>query len=1084
MYYVYLGGELVFDALSDSPAVTSARLSQSVNAAAYLDLTLVPHASPAEGQEAEVRWDATTLFHGRVTEVSQGADGLWDASCVSDVDLLNDVIVPPHSTDGRVGSKCPATLSGYVQWLAETFNSRMVGGFRVDVGQNQADLLREGALSLSDDSWPTVAAALEDHVLSVGGYVDWEPHAGSGTLNVWSDIHEAAGQMVDLGQNVTDITVTRTTEGRATAIVPWSGTGDKQVTLDGATAAEAALVRNAGMCLANGAIYDPEAVAEWGYREQRVELSGVADRAGLVRAAVARLRTMSGPEVTVQCHAVDMALYREGYEHLRVGQAVRVRAEPLGVDEYLAVQDMDLDLMDPANTSYTLGVTYDTLTGQQSAFLRGLNGSINHALDKVTGVEDTIKHVVNDANTDWYLSDSPDEPLGGEWGVGNVVSVDNKYLWARQHNTMADGTVVMGEPTLVTPGIRRSLKLHRDVGEGPVWVAFIAASSDVGDAESQGMVRLTGQMGGWDASEQGAVTVTIGFQDSAYAEGQGKAGVGVVTEKSSDIPLGRTDVQSYVDNGRVGVFVRLSGKVTVSLYAEGDGFATPFVETSSEPSGTKVFDLADVETTYESAIQQADNAIRLYVKATYATQGALGEAQSTFDQRANQIQAQVEEKMDTAVAETTFVDKSTYNQFSDQITTTVESAKKVADGAATAAGEAKDAADGAKSSAETAVTRATEAKQTADSISSKVTEAVTTANGAMSKATEVEQTADGLTVKITNAQNTANSAISAAQKNGQVILETIQKYNPNGEGHLLATADKAIDDTGNSGWMHVWGWIGGWTASSGGQIDVTIPLRGTTEGSVVVSQLDDHISDFESGDGSGLRVRNVGGKVCLYFGGIGYFSSRLFAEGSGFTINNAAGGNWGTGTHIWQSHGARSQDAKTATNYLRFDSSGLCMGNVAGTLQGNVLRNSSGMQIRNGSTTLASYTASSVSLCSGKAYVGYNSSYGAVFYGQGGNTVLGDVAYRNVVTGGSTTQLGSPYGGSNTYLNGSTVSIGQSGGSVRAYVNGGWRTLTTVQRLYNPYDKCYLTTADSSEASGLISAGWQRNNGSVYFAFR
>ena len=54
--------------------------------------------------------------------------------------------------------------------------------------------------------------------------------------------------------------------------------------------------------------------------------------------------------------------------------------------------------------------------------------------------------------------------------------------------------------------------------------------------------------------------------------------------------------------------------------------------------------------------------------------------------------------------------------------------------------------------------------------------------------------------------------------------------------------------------------------------------------------------------------------------------------------------------------------AKTATNYLKFDSSGLCVGNQSGTLQGNTLITSNGVKIRNGTTELASFTASSVKL--------------------------------------------------------------------------------------------------------------------------
>ena len=302
-------------------------------------------------------------------------------SCVSDEDRLNGVLVPPHSSDGSVGERCPATVSGYVQWLAETFNRRCVGGWRVDVGANEGDLLTQGgSLSVSDSSWPTVAAALDDRVLSLGGWLDWEPREGGGTLSVYADVREASGQLVDLGENVADIKVTRTTDGQRTALVAHSG----DLTLDGLSDDELALVSNAGFVVENGAIYDPEAVARYGYSESREELPA-STRPDLVRAAIARLRTLRAPRVTVEARAVDTSVYREGASHLRPGQAVRARALPLGLDEYLAVQSVDLDLMDPGQTRYTLGVSYDTLTGSQSARLRELNLGIDHSLDLASG---------------------------------------------------------------------------------------------------------------------------------------------------------------------------------------------------------------------------------------------------------------------------------------------------------------------------------------------------------------------------------------------------------------------------------------------------------------------------------------------------------------------------------------------------------------------------------------------------------------------------------------------------------------------------------------------------------------------------
>lgn len=384
MYRILAGGDLIFDALSDSACVASASVSQSVNAAAYLDMSVDPSGCPdiEEGVTAiEVLWDSETLFHGTVSETSLDVDGMLSVTAVSDVDALNRVLARPHSTDGSVGDECPGTLSGYFQWLVSQFNRANVGGYRIDVGVNQGDLIRGTGIAVSEDGYPTVASLVDSEVLSYGGYLDFTPFSGGGTIDLYADIHEASGQMVDFGRNVVDIGVTRSTEGQRTAVIPYCG----DMTVSGASESDRRLIANSGLIASGDALYDPDAVARYGYREERYEVEGAGSVADLVRVGAARLRAVTAPTVTVECRAVDMALYMDGYDHLRVGQAVRVRSAPHGVDEYLAVQDMALDLMDPSQTTYTLGVAYDTLTGGQSARLRELNLGIDHSLDVASG---------------------------------------------------------------------------------------------------------------------------------------------------------------------------------------------------------------------------------------------------------------------------------------------------------------------------------------------------------------------------------------------------------------------------------------------------------------------------------------------------------------------------------------------------------------------------------------------------------------------------------------------------------------------------------------------------------------------------
>lgn len=1089
-YRILVDGELLWDAASDTDVVSSASISQAVNAAAYLDMEVSPDAAPrvSEGSSAiEVRWGATTLFHGRATEVSQGTDGTWRVSAVSDVDRLNDVLVRPHSTSGDVGDKCPDTPGAYFAWLVARYDERAVGGYRIDVRVNQGDQLADGAISVSDDSWPTVAAAMEDVVLSRGGYLDFTPYAGGGVIDLYADLHDANAQLVDLGENVTDITVTRSTDAQRTALVPYGSDDDgNEWTLSGATEADLKLVRNAGYSVFGDAVYDGSYVAEYGYREERREFPGVTSVAELIREAIPYLRTMVAPTLTVECRAVDMALYREGYEHLRVGQAVRVRSEPHGVDEYLAVQDMQLDLLDPSQTAYTLGVSYDTLTGSQSAYLSRLNGEINHALDRVTEAEDSIRHVVNDVDVEYYVSDSPDEPVGGEWGVGTVTAVDNKYVFSHLKKQSADGTVAISDPTLLTTQVRHSLQLHRDLGDEVVWVSYVAANYDVTD-DAAGIVRLYGQMGGWEAEEQGAVTVAFGFQDSAYqaaGDGESLAGVGVVTEKSSDIDLGRADIVSYVDNGRVGVYVRLTGKVLVNLYADGEGFSTPFVELTSEPSGTKVFDLADAQTTYESAILQADNALRLYVAATYATQGQLGEVESAFDIRANQIEASVSEKMDTSVANQTFVNQSTFDQFSDSITTTVS-------------------------------------------------ETVQTADEAYTKASQVEQTVDGIEVTLTETSGKADEALATAQSVNLIYNSNFSFGSDNwvgDTGTLAVAADSDyryhLEVKMSGGSMRIYSnvenvWVSGRTYA------YSFYARASSSGATV--QPSRSLADYGQTHTLTTSWARYSGVIsCTQTAPAGTFSLTFGSTSPTYYLANVKLEVGATATAWSQSPLDAQRAARTATNYLRFDSSGLCVGNMTSTLGYNALITSSQYQIRNGSTVLSSFgasqinlgqnsTSSVVSLCGGRGSIRYGSgstSWGATrnyldIRGSSGGNVLMSVTGSNDDASGMQTafveldgpsQYAAIAGKNGTYIGTSKVNNGDirvlgrsftyNGSNVLtdnvAYVkSGGWDVLKfgkfrIVTRLYTAGN----ATVNQTWGSWLYSALIGMPNYPVTFAAR
>lgn len=138
-------------------------------------------------------------------------------------------------------------------------------------------------------------------------------------------------------------------------------------------------------------IYSVSYVQRYGYKEFVYSETDVDDKKELLKLAVAKLKSLMAPVLTIDVRAVDQALYNPKHTHLFAGQAVRVRSKPHGVDEFMMVSSIDLDLIDPSQTTATLGVAYDTLTGQQSSFLRNLNSQIVASVDAVDKLGENVK---------------------------------------------------------------------------------------------------------------------------------------------------------------------------------------------------------------------------------------------------------------------------------------------------------------------------------------------------------------------------------------------------------------------------------------------------------------------------------------------------------------------------------------------------------------------------------------------------------------------------------------------------------------------------------------------------------------------
>ena len=418
-YKVLYDNQLLFDPYTDD-RITDTKLSSKLNAASYFDFTIAPthslYSKLAErAGEVRIYFNNLILFKGEISQIEEDFEGNYSVSCTGVLDYLTATRVRPYSTvEGEQPLKAPSSFDGYFQWLIDQHNSNCLDSRKhFSVGVNQGNMLdKNNYIYRSSEQRPTTASEIEDKILnSAGGYLFVHYHDDLNILDLYADVHDVNTQIIDYGVNMLDFTKTTTTEGQYTAVVatgytpnPPEGQPDakmKPITLEGCT--DGGTPYSSTIVKMGDRVYDVEAVKRYGYHEYYVSNTDITTYDGLLYYACKTLNTLLSPALTISVKAVDLALIMgDKYKHLQLGQAVRIRSKPRKVDEYLMVNSIDLDLMNPENTTFDLGASYDTLTGQQSAYLKSLNASINSSLDTMSALGDNVKNsakLAQEANT-------------------------------------------------------------------------------------------------------------------------------------------------------------------------------------------------------------------------------------------------------------------------------------------------------------------------------------------------------------------------------------------------------------------------------------------------------------------------------------------------------------------------------------------------------------------------------------------------------------------------------------------------------------------------------------------------------------
>lgn len=549
-------------------------------------------------------------------------------------------------------------------------------------------------------------------------------------------------------------------------------------------------------------VYSLDAVQRYGYREKVFSDDTITDEDALMQEAIRQLNMVMSPTTGIDIKAIDLAMFMKGYKHLQVGQAVRIRSKFHDTDEYLMVSSVNLDLQDPSQTEYELGKAYDSLTGQQSGFLRSLNSGINSSLDAVASLDQTTKDQAIQIGSVEQVANQAQQTANNAQNTANsnreaidaVKDAQTEYekQLEQMQQGVADATEEIGQVNERIEGMNLeiesaksdidSLRSSTETELQNVKQSVSSVRSDV-DAVTQKAADLASDLDGTKATveqvvtEQGEIKATVSnaVEKADQALQVSTSASQTATEAKTTATSAYQDAQSALTQSSVASQTANAVKTELETkYSTTDEIAEQYatkslVEQTSQSITSTVEATYATKATVEALENIANNAVQTWMGSGVPTLSNKPASDWTTAELKSQHSGDIYYDTDTGYSYR--FGSSDGKNYSWSLIKDTDISKAVADAA-----KAQQTAEGVsdevtqlKTDIPATYATKTEVKQTTDSIKSSVSEVATTANSALSKATTVEQTAKGLQTTVTEQAEKLDGAVTTISQVSQRV---------------------------------------------------------------------------------------------------------------------------------------------------------------------------------------------------------------------------------------------------------------------------------------------------------------------------
>lgn len=357
MYQITCDGLILHDVrLETDYRVISPKCKLKVNTTGTLTFKVAPthpYYSQIKKLESEITLtqDGEWIFTGRVLNDEKDFDNIKTIECEGELAYLID-------SNQRFAEYHDATVQGYFTTLINKHNAACPEAKKqftvgiVNVTDNNDSLYR---YSNYENTWSTIKDKL---INRLGGYIRSRHLNGVRYIDYVTDYGNVNDQVINFGENLFDLKQYIKGENIATAIIPLGAVIEDEEQTENIQRRITIESVNDGVDY----VYDQDAVNLYGWIYDTVVFDAVTVPANLKRKGQEELAQRKLLKLEITLTAVDLHLLNVDIEKIKLGDMIRVISAPHGIDRYMMVSDLTIDISKASGTKIVLGDVISSLT--------------------------------------------------------------------------------------------------------------------------------------------------------------------------------------------------------------------------------------------------------------------------------------------------------------------------------------------------------------------------------------------------------------------------------------------------------------------------------------------------------------------------------------------------------------------------------------------------------------------------------------------------------------------------------------------------------------------------------------------------